>query len=170
MTSARLSSQPNLGDRLLNQLAESGARVTRTRQAVLNALATRADGFTIEELCRDVQPVGRATVFRTIRLLVQEGLVCKLAMGDATPRYALARPGHHHHAVCVRCGAIDDFRGCDLDELVRRVASAAGSDVLGHRLEVYVVCATCRSSQDKVAAQSVSRKSPSVTARAVNTA
>lgn len=152
MTNARTNNAPTLGDRLLHQLAESGARVTRTRRAVLNALATRADGFTIEELCRDVQPVGRATVFRTVRLLVQEGLVCKLAMGDATPRYALARPGHHHHAVCVRCGAIDDFRGCDLDELVRGVASAAGSDVLGHRLEVYVVCAACHRTAPAVVA------------------
>lgn len=133
-----------LSDRLLHRLAESGARLTPTRAAVLRALTSRSDGFTIEELCGDVRPVGRATVFRTVRLLVQEGLVCKLAMGDATPRYALSRSGHHHHAVCVRCGAVDDFRGCDLDDLVQRVAAAAESEVLGHRLEVYLICAQCR--------------------------
>ncbi len=133
-----------LNERLLHRLAESGARLTPTRAAVLRALTSRSDGFTIEELCGDVRPVGRATVFRTVRLLLQEGIVCKLAMGDATPRYALSRSGHHHHAVCLRCGAVDDFRGCDLDDLVQRVAAAAESEVLGHRLEVYVVCAQCR--------------------------
>ncbi|MSQ13066.1 MAG: transcriptional repressor [Dehalococcoidia bacterium] len=141
------STSPTLreqSERLLHRLAESGARLTPTRAAVLRALTSRSDGFTVEELCGDVRPVGRATVFRTVRLLLQKGLVCKLAMGDATPRYALSRSGHHHHAVCVRCGAVDDFRGCDLDDLVQRVAAAAESEVLGHRLEVYVVCAQCR--------------------------
>ena len=133
-----------LNERLLHRLAESGARLTPTRAAVLRALTSRSDGFTIEELCGDVRPVGRATVFRTVRLLLQEGIVCKLAMGDATPRYALSRSGHHHHAVCLRCGAVDDFRGCDLDDLVQRVAAAAESEVLGHRLEGYVVCAQFR--------------------------
>ncbi|MSQ12199.1 MAG: transcriptional repressor [Dehalococcoidia bacterium] len=135
-----------LGDQLLQRLSDAGARATRARGAVLRSLASRSGGFTIEELCRDVRPVGRATVYRTVRLLLREGLVCKLAMGDATPRYALSRPGHHHHAVCVRCGTIEDFRGCDLDKLVRKLAAAAQSDLLGHRLEVYVVCAACRAS------------------------
>ena len=141
------SKTDDLSQQLLQHLTDKGARSTRARASVLHALAAHSGGFTIEDLCGETRPVGRATVYRTVRLLVEEGLVCKLAMGDTTPRYSLARPGHHHHAVCVRCGAIEDFRGCDIDELVQKLSAAAGSQAIGHRLEVYVVCARCSNSK-----------------------
>lgn len=143
------SSSAGISQQLQQKLTDSGARSTQTRTAILGALASRADGFTVEELCRDVHPIGRATVYRTVGLLVKEGLICKLAMGDNKPRYSLARPGHHHHAVCVGCGSIDDFRGCDIDDLVQSVSKAAGSQAIGHRLEVYVLCAKCNTEPER---------------------
>ncbi|MBI2935733.1 MAG: transcriptional repressor [Chloroflexi bacterium] len=146
----RLSINSAIGSRtslLLQKLTQAGRRSTEARHAVLTALARKPDGFTVQQLCRDLPSVGRATVYRTIRLLVHHGLVCKLALRDTTPRYSLALPGHHHHAVCIQCGAIANFDQCQIDDLIARIKAASEGEVLGHRLEVYVLCKTCRLSQ-----------------------
>ena len=131
--------------RLADALVQAGHRVTETRRAVLWALAARPDGFTIEDLCGSVRPVGRATVYRTVRLLVDRGLVCKLALRDTAPWYSLALAGHHHHAVCVQCGTVVDFRQCRVDDILQRIETATGGQVLSHRLEVYLLCSACHS-------------------------
>ena len=129
---------------LLAVLEDRGHRLTGPRRRVAAAIATKAESFTAEEVCAELPGVGRATVYRTIRLLVDSEVICKLALPGGEPRYTPARATyHHHHAVCLRCGAVEEFR----DSTVERVVKAAGSDLTGqivaHRIEFYVLCGSC---------------------------
>lgn len=130
-------------DSVREQLENSGHRYTQTRGVVLDAIAAVPHGFSADEVYAQAPQVGRATVYRTIKLLLQLGLLCKVALQNGSPRYSLATSGHHHHVICIHCGAISDFSQCNLDDLAPRLASALGREPVGHRLEVYTLCAEC---------------------------
>lgn len=127
----------------VRKLEDAGYRATGTRLAVVRAAMESPDGFSADELCDRLPGVGRATVYRTLKLLLQLGVLCKVVLQDGAPRYSLAPFGHHHHVVCVRCGRITDFDQCNLNDLVPRIEAALGKELLGHRLEVYAVCTGC---------------------------
>ena len=127
------------------RLTGGGVRVTAPRRALLAAIDSLGDHFTAEELASAAPSVGRATVFRTLRLLQDLGSVCLVVLDDGTSEYRMAEPGHHHHLVCSTCGRVSDIVGCDLTELVRAVSEDTGFDVETHRLELYGRCAECRS-------------------------
>ncbi len=127
------------------RLARGGVRVTAPRRALLAAIEGLGDHFTAEELAAAAPAVGRATVFRTLRLLQDLGTICLVVLDDGTSEYRMAEPGHHHHLVCSVCGTVSDIVGCDLTELVRVVSEDTGFDVETHRLELYGRCAACRS-------------------------
>lgn len=110
----------------------------------MEALAGLQGAFTAEELCRRLPSVGRATVYRTLKLLVEQGVVCKVPLADGTPRYRLGGPYHHHHLVCVACGAVRDLDRCAVEELASRVERGEGFTLLGHRIEFYGLCSRCR--------------------------
>ena len=128
---------------LRTTLRGTGHRLTHPREAVLDLIAGRPEGFTAEEVSVELPSVGRATVYRTVRLLVDLGLVCKTARPDGTPRYTLATPGHHHHTLCVSCGAVADFQECTVDAILQALRAHADGPILGHRIEVYVLCNRC---------------------------
>lgn len=126
---------------VVNQL---GFRATNPRARVFQAISERGEGFTSQELTSQLSRVGRATVFRTIKLLVDIGAVCKVVMDDGSVRYRLSRPAHHHHLVCVRCGAAQDFAPCDTEEIVRKLEGFTGYRVMSHRMELYGLCQSCQ--------------------------
>lgn len=128
----------------MEKLEERGFRVTGARRDVVAAMIETPRGFAADTLTERLPGVGRATVYRTIKLLLQLGVLCKVALQDGAPRYSLDPVGHHHHLVCVGCGTIADFRQCNLDDLEPRLEAALGGQLLGHRLEVYSLCAECR--------------------------
>lgn len=127
---------------LLESVERAGHRLTSARRLLLLAVIERTEGFTAEELASRFPDVGRATVYRTLRLLVGLGLVCKMALPDGGPRYTLAGQGHHHHSLCVRCGAVEEFRDGLLEQILRNWHGEVGQ-IVGHRIEVYVVCRQC---------------------------
>ena len=129
---------------LRKTLEESGTRITRPRARLLEALARHQDPFTAEEAEGWAPTVGRATVYRTLKLLVELGVLCKVFLEDGTPRYFLGSQVHHHHLVCVLCGAARDFDRCVVDEAVQRLQSGTGYQVVGHRMEVFGVCRPCQ--------------------------
>jgi Fur family ferric uptake transcriptional regulator len=128
---------------LITTLEDRGFRLTKPRLEVATAIETQADAFTAEDLCESLPAVGRATVYRTIKLLVDTGALCKLAMPDGAPKYSLARVGHHHHTVCVRCGKVSDFRDTTVERMLRSLAKEVNGHIVGHRMEVYVDCSDC---------------------------
>ena len=106
-------------------LEDQGYRSTAPRRAIVQLLERKQDGFSAEDICNELPSVGRATVYRTIKLLLNAGVICKLALMDGAPMYSLSRIEHHHHTVCVRCGTVGEFRAATVERLLR----AVGDDI-----------------------------------------
>src|SRR5205085_9827805 len=96
-------------DPLERELLANGHRLTNPRRALINVMRGLGDHFTAEGLVAASPEVGRATVFRTLRLFQDIGTVCQVVLDDGTLEYRLTSGGHHHHIVCSECGAVDDF-------------------------------------------------------------
>ncbi|MBI4305678.1 MAG: transcriptional repressor [Chloroflexi bacterium] len=129
---------------LLAILEDRGYRLTGPRRRVAEVVVGKADGFTAEELCSALPNVGRATVYRTLKLLVDATIICKLAMPDGEPRYTPSHAGyHHHHAVCVDCGAIQEFRDSTVERVVKAIGSDLEGQIVGHRIEFFIQCGKC---------------------------
>ena len=126
-------------------LEDRGYRVTEPRRSVLALLDRKEEGFSAEEICKELQGVGRATVYRTIKLLLEAGVVCKLVLPDGGSKYSLARVEHHHHTVCVTCGTVGEFRDVTIERLMRTIGDDISGQIVGHRMEFYIICQSCRS-------------------------
>jgi Fur family ferric uptake transcriptional regulator len=131
-------------ERISLKLEARGHRVTPSRRAVIAAILARQNHFTTEDLATRCRGAGRATVFRTIRLLTELGVVCRVLLDDGSPRYMVSKRGHHHHLVCTDCGAVHDLDQCAVTGVLRDVADASGYEIEGHWLELYGRCAACR--------------------------
>ena len=126
-------------------LENRGYRATVPRKAIVKHLEQKHETFTTEALSEELPSVGRATVYRTVKLLVEAGLVCKVPMMDGACVYSLARVGHrHHHAVCVQCGAVGEFKAATIDRSLRAIAADIPGQVVEHHVELYVTCDDCR--------------------------
>ena len=129
---------------LMAILKERGARETRPRKVIADHLEHKRGGFTIEALCGELPSVGRATVYRTVKLLLEVGAVCKLALMDGSHVYSVSRVGHrHHHYVCVECGLVEEFRAASVEKLLRAIGDDLPGQVVDHRIELYVSCGYC---------------------------
>lgn len=87
---------------------------------------------------------GLTTVYRSLELLVSQGLVQAVALGDGERRYELVKPGeHHHHLVCENCRTSVHLDQCVVEELEASIKSKYGFQVRGHVLEIFGVCSQC---------------------------
>lgn len=130
-------------DALERRVAGSGHRITAPRRTLLASMQGLGDHFTAEELAAAAPGVGRATVFRTLRLLQEIGTVCQVILDDGTLEYRLASGGHHHHIVCSACGAVDDFADADIEAVLGALVNLTDFAIQAHRLELYGRCARC---------------------------
>jgi Fur family ferric uptake transcriptional regulator len=128
---------------IVRSLEARDQRVTPSRMAVLAAVLRRSGHFTVEDILRRVPSVGRATVFRTMKLLCELGIVCRVLLEDGSLHYRFSRRGHHHHLVCVSCGGVQDMDDCIVGDLVRELSHKTGYQIEGHWLELYGRCAAC---------------------------
>jgi Fur family ferric uptake transcriptional regulator len=128
-------------------LANAAVRTTRQRVAVLAELVREPDDATAqvvhERLRRRRDPIGLATVYRTLGLLAEAGIVDTLSHHRGELCYRVCGAGHHHHLVCTDCHRVIELGDCDLDEWLVRRAAAHGFSVAEHRLEVSGRCAAC---------------------------
>jgi Fur family ferric uptake transcriptional regulator len=134
-------------DHLLEDLAARGYRMTGPRRQIVAALAeggstTAQDLF--ESLRQTGSGIGRATVFRTLELLSQHGIVERVHLPDGCHTYVLSQPGHHHHLVCSDCGTVLEFSDCQLDGVLEGLAQRTAFRIDGHWLEVFGVCRACQ--------------------------
>jgi Fur family ferric uptake transcriptional regulator len=120
------------------------ARATPQRRAVLDVIERRRGSFTIVDVydrARKRAPgIGLATVYRTVDLLRQKGVVRRLPGELAS--YVRCRPGHHHHLVCLSCGSVEETELCAAPapaEIERKHGFAAQT----HELDIYGTCAAC---------------------------
>ena len=124
----------------IGKMRGGGYKATPQRVAVLRALAEEQHQ-SLEEVRARCPEVGLVTVYRTLRLFGELGIVRRLDLGDGA-RYELAED-HHHHMICESCGDISEFEECPLDPELLPVGSY-GFEVHAHTIEVYGRCAGCR--------------------------
>ncbi len=125
----------------------AGFRSTASRRALLELIAGRGAHFTAADLTADVREhrlgIGRATIFRTLDLLVDLRAVERLDLPSGDHAYVVCEPLHHHHIVCSGCGATRDVEDHGLRTVVSNVASHTGFRIDDHRLELFGRCPAC---------------------------
>jgi len=119
-------------------------RHTRQRAAIRRALETEQRPLSPAELLaaarRDVPGIGLATVYRTVKALVDEGTAVAVELPGESARYELTPTRHHHHFRCRRCARVYEVPGC-----ARGITALApaGFEVDGHELVLYGRCGEC---------------------------
>ncbi|MCH8994210.1 MAG: transcriptional repressor [Chloroflexi bacterium] len=131
-------------DLIIQRLELRGHRITDSRRRVLEALVAAPAHFTVDDVLRLAPDVGRATVFRTMKLLQDLNVVCRVLMENGSLHYRLSTRGHHHHLVCRQCGRVEDFSTCDVASVVEQLTRNTEYEIEGHWLEVYGRCSSCR--------------------------
>ena len=126
-----------------------GKRQTRQREVIVDAFVASQGHLTLHQLlakAQDDEPgIGYATVYRTMRLLVDAGVAEEHRFGEGQSRYELADMGgeHHDHLICVRCGRIEEFEDEAIEARQRSVVSGLGWSVSHHVHEIYGTCPSC---------------------------
>ena len=133
-------------------LAEKGIRYTGGRRAVVRALQIAAGPQSAAHLHQRLRrAIPLSSLYRSLAMLEEAGLLALHHGQGKVARYELAEwlSGHHHHLVCLECGAMGDFELEDkaegqLLDLVATAGRKAGYQVRGHSLEVEGLCGSCR--------------------------
>lgn len=122
-------------------------RLTRQRLAVAGALEEVRDFRTAQELhellARRGEPVGLATVYRTVQLLADAGEVDVLRTEDGESAYRRCSGSHHHHLVCRSCGATVEVEGPTVERWTSAIAAEHGFSEVSHDLEIFGTCPRC---------------------------
>jgi Fur family ferric uptake transcriptional regulator len=129
-------------------LRERGVRVTTQRLEVLEELGRERDDVTAQALWRRLRErgslTGLATVYRTLSLLNEKGVIDALSHHGTELCYRLCTDTHHHHMVCANCHSVVEIDPCGLDGWLAEVAARHAFVVTDHKVEVTGLCAACR--------------------------
>lgn len=162
-------------DALVAAIISAGHSNTRARRAVLQALCEAGGQATPARLLalgRAHQPrLGLVTVYRTLEILSELGLVRKLHLDEGCSTYALSPAGvlpgedtphsamsaadsHRHHVICRRCRRAVEFAGCDIGVVVAAAEAQTGYRVTEHWLEMFGLCPECQAAEGALATSS----------------
>lgn len=132
---------------LLTALDQAGNRRTEPRRAVARLIAEQDGHFSAADLVVEARRLrlglGRATIFRTLDLLVDVKAVERLDLPTGEHAYVACDPSHHHHVVCSGCGRSRDIDDHGLRAVVAEVARHTGYRIDAHRLELFGRCPAC---------------------------
>lgn len=140
----------SLHAQLAGQMEERGLRSTAQRRLVCEIFFRSRGHHSVDDLLELVRKkdrrVGYATVYRTLKLLVECGLAHERRFSDTVTRYEVtgADADHHDHLICVDCNEIVEFEDDDIERLQVQLAERYGFSLLRHRHELYGRCASCR--------------------------
>ena len=128
---------------LENKVQESGMRMTEQRRVIARVLAESDDHPDVEEVHRrSVEmdaAISIATVYRTVRLFEEAGILTRHDFGDGRARYEPVSDGHHDHLIDIQSGQVIEFSNEDIERLQAEVAEKLGYRLVDHRLELYGV-------------------------------
>jgi Fur family ferric uptake transcriptional regulator len=133
---------------LSNVLQEKGFRLTRSRRCILDALVSCEGHISADNLFEIIQQewpgIGRMTVYRTLDLLSELGLIRPVYQGTGAAHYILLDDGHHHHLVCSGCDKVIEFQNCVVQEIEKVIARSFNFEIQGHLLEFFGLCQECQ--------------------------
>jgi Fur family ferric uptake transcriptional regulator len=140
---------PVLLDRFRRYLRDHRQPVTRQRDLVAETVLTSDDHLSVEQIQRRLKEqgaqVGLATVYRTLEVLVDSGLVRAHDFGQGYKRYEpMPAQAHHEHLICVRCGRVEEFTNERLERMLPIIADEHEFRHQSHRVEVYGLCRECQ--------------------------
>lgn len=134
---------------LADYLAARGLKHTRQRDVIVEIFFEMKGHVPIDEVVTRVRRrdprIGPSTVYRTMKLLAECGLAVARHFGEGQTRYeAAADRDHHDHLICTSCNTIVEFENEEIEALQLRMARKHGFQLTGHKMELYGMCAACR--------------------------
>jgi Fur family ferric uptake transcriptional regulator len=132
-----------MGKSIITRCEGMGLRMTGQRRIIAQVIEDSADHPDVEELYtrasnRDAA-ISIATVYRTVKLFEEAGILDKLEFGDGRARYEDAERDHHDHLIDLNSGAVIEFVDAEIEALQEKIAQKLGYELRGHRLELYGV-------------------------------
>jgi|TARA_B110000259_G_scaffold184651_1_gene232124 Fur family ferric uptake transcriptional regulator len=128
---------------IIQRCTQSGLRMTEQRRTVAQVLETSQDHPDVEELyarASKLDPrISIATVYRSVKLFEESGILEKLEFGDGRARYEDADRDHHDHLIDMQSGKVIEFIDPEIEALQEKIAQRLGYILKGHRLELYGV-------------------------------
>ena len=128
---------------ILQRCEAAGLRMTDQRRVIVQVLEDAHDHPYVEELyarAAAVDPrISLATVYRTVKLFEETGILDKHDFGDGRARYETADRDHHDHLINVQTGEVIEFVDPEIEALQEKIATKLGYRLMGHRLELYAV-------------------------------
>ena len=120
-----------------------GMRMTDQRRVIARVIEAAADHPDVEELHRRANAVDTnislSTVYRTVKLFEDSGIITRHAFGDGRARYETIPESHHDHLIDLRSGQVVEFQSEEIERLQGEIARKLGYRLVDHRLELYCV-------------------------------
>ena len=144
-------------DELQDVLRRSGQRLTPQRMMVLSALAQQGGHVTAETLLELVKPdypyINLSTIYRTLDMLVELGLVAETDLGSGVRQFELLGSHPHHHLVCQRCGTTIEVGDETLQPLRERLQTLYDFEPRMDHFAIFGICPHCRENETSARAQ-----------------
>lgn len=141
--------------KICERLRDNSYKLTPQRQTILKIFLENADRHLSAEdtymlVKNDYPEIGIATVYRTLDILAELGVLLKNDFGDGRSRYEFSRKDehHHHHLICIHCGNVSEFDDDLLESLEAIIQKRNGFKVVDHDLKFYGYCTNCQSTLD----------------------
>ncbi|WP_391482353.1 Fur family transcriptional regulator [Nereida sp. NH-UV-3] len=132
-----------MGTTVLERCEAKGLRMTDQRRTIAGVLQEANDHPDVEELFNravtEDPKISLATVYRTVKLFEEAGILDKHDFGDGRARYETADRSHHDHLIDMNSGEVIEFMDPDIEALQEKIAAKLGYELRGHRLELYGV-------------------------------
>lgn len=133
---------------IVTALEDAGYRLTAPRRALAGLIAERPGHFTAEQLLAESRRrrlgVDRATIFRSLDVLADLGVVERLDLPTGEHAFVACEPRHHHHIVCTSCGISTGVADHGLERVAQSIGAETGYRVDTHRLELFGLCPACQ--------------------------
>ena len=130
------------------QLRARGFRMTPQRMAILHVLHHSGEHLTPGEVyqraSRDVPGMTEATVYRTLEFLADNGLACSAHMGSGHLVYEIAKPDHHHHLICRKCGGEIQIEHTSLEPVFLELEAQSGFRFIDSHVTFFGLCPGCQ--------------------------
>ena len=135
-----------MNDTILERCETKGLRMTDQRRIIASVLEESDDHPDVEALYERASAqddgISLATVYRTVKLFEEAGILDRLEFGDGRARYEDAERDHHDHLIDLTTGEVIEFVDAEIEALQEKIAAKFGYTLKGHRLELYGVLRT----------------------------
>ena len=133
----------------LSQLKNKGYRFSAVRNYILTSLDNNKRPLSVFDLQKLLKAekliVNKTTVYRELNSLKKEGIILEIQLKGNKRWYELSARDHHHHIICTECDRVEDFAGCDSDNLINKALKQAPdfAKITNHTVDFFGLCKSC---------------------------